>query len=355
MASTFAAAARSFDGWIEGPASLVSECWRAMRRGGRIDVHLGADGSLRIPAGSKDTAALMIVPTGALDPAAANRLSAMLVGRQVGLLMPSAWVIERRLELPPEAAAHLDGIVASRIGSLSPLPPQDVLFGHKVLNVDRAGRKMEAGIAIVPRARLAAAIEAIEGAGVREVTVEAPLSDGSRVLLLPARSGRGRGHGPAKIALTLLLLLALIAGLGALVARPLLDGAGQERRAGIEARAEAARRIISAASAPADAVTGPEQGALRLKSDAVSALGALDDLAAALPLHSHATEILLADGKIRLSGVTSDLPDVLTKLESSGRFAESRLVGSAITSEDGVTSEFVLETRPLIRTGGELK
>ena len=48
------------------------------------------------------------------------------------------------------------------------------------------------------------------------------------------------------------------------------------------------------------------------------------------------------------------MPDVLTALESSGRFVESRLVGPATRSQDGTTSDFVLETLPLIRTGGGL-
>ena len=87
----------------------------------------------------------------------------------------------------------------------------------------------------------------------------------------------------------------------------------------------------------------------------IPALGALDDLAAALPLHAYATEIVLADGLLRVAGRTSDLPDVLTALESSGRFAGSRLIGTAQLSADGVSSDFVVETRPLIRTGGGVR
>ena len=91
------------------------------------------------------------------------------------------------------------------------------------------------------------------------------------------------------------------------------------------------------------------------KNDTISAIGALDDLAEALPVHSFATEVALAEGKLRLAGRTYDLPDVLTALESSGRFADSALIGPAVRGEDERSSLFTLETRPLIRSGGELK
>ena len=61
------------------------------------------------------------------------------------------------------------------------------------------------------------------------------------------------------------------------------------------------------------------------------------------------------EGRIRLTGRTSDLPDVLTQLESSGRFLDSKLVGTAQRAADGYSSDFELETRPLIRTGGALR
>ena len=79
------------------------------------------------------------------------------------------------------------------------------------------------------------------------------------------------------------------------------------------------------------------------------------NLASALPRHSFATEITYADGRLRLGGRTMDLPDALTALESSGRFADSRPVGALTREEGGVFGDFVLETRPLIRTGGMLE
>ena len=43
---------------------------------------------------------------------------------------------------------------------------------------------------------------------------------------------------------------------------------------------------------------------------------------------------------MRLAGRTSDLPGLLTALESSGLFTDSRLVGTATRAEDALLSRF---------------
>ncbi|MEO4001257.1 PilN domain-containing protein [Mesorhizobium sp. CAU 1732] len=355
MASPFTAAIRSMDDWIAGPASLLDELAR-VKSGSRVIVSVADDGSaLEIrPASSRKPSAPLSVPISpdAQPPAA---LRTAVNGKTVHLGIPESWVIARRIELPMEAASHVEGIVASRMGALSPLPVSDIYFGHRVLEIDREARQMTVAVAIVPRSRVAAALACLNVTEARQVLISAPFPEGGAVTVSTHRQQGSGTRGRIKFLLAGVLGISVVAAITALAARPLIKDSYAERRAAVEARAEKARQAITLAATPYKADSAPEQTALNIKEDAVSALAALDDLAQALPTHSYATEVSFADGRMRLLGRTIDVPEVLTALESSGRFEDSKLVGPALRGEDGVTSEFDVDTRPLIRTGSSLR
>ena len=355
MLGTAATLARRFDGWIDGPAALAVELTRAGRRGQAVAVTFADDGGVSIGDGQrKSQPVILSTRSGGLETPAA--IAAAVEGKAVTISVPNAWIIRRSLELPLEAAVHVDGIVASRLSALSPIPPADVLFGHHVTEIDRAARKLHVEVLILPRARIAKMLEWVVAGKAREVEIVAPGLADRPVTLMPKRMGSAGRNRAAKIALSSVIALSVLVGLAGLLTRPIVSFDLDTRRARLEARAEIARRAISDATQPATgAATLPEQAALGMKNDSVSALGALDDLAAALPLHAYASEIVLDGDVLRVSGRTSDLPDVLTSLESSGRFAGTRQIGAATRIENGPLSEFVVETRPLIRTGGALK
>lgn len=354
MVSSFTAAIRGLDDWIAGPASLLDEIIR-IKSGSRIIAAVSDDGSvieIQPASGRKPSAPLSLPLSESEEPPAALRSVAN--GKTIHLGIPANWVIARRLELPMEAASHLDGIVASRMGALSPLTISDIYFGHRVLEIDREARQMIVAVAIVPRARVAAALACLAVTDARQILISAPFPECDEVIVSTYRQQGSGTRGRIKFVLAGILGISLVAAITTLAAQPLIKKSYAERRAAVEVRAERARRAIALAEVP-EAETAPEQAALNIKDDAVSALAALDDLAEALPLHSYATEISFANGRMRLSGRTTDVPEVLTALESSGRFEDSRLVGPALRGEDGVTSEFDVDTQPLIRTGGMLR
>lgn len=347
---------RKFDAWLDGPASLVGDAMRALNPGKRLTLKLAPDGrSAEIVQAQAARETVLSVPLGEKDDAETRaRFAAMARDCAVSVVAPADWIIERRIELPLEAAGHVDGVVATRLSALSPLPPSETLSGHRVLDADRASGKMIVAVAILPKARIRPVLDLIAGTEAREIDVQAPLGD-EIITLMPRRAGSSGRHGASKRLLAALLVLTTIIAIAALATRPVLGLSLAGQRAELERRADAARAVIAEAASPATAATMPEEAALQMKNDAVSTLGALDDLAAALPMHAHAAEIVFADGLLRIAGSTSDLPDVLTSLESSGRFSGSRLIGTAQLSADGISSDFVVETRPLIRTGGALR
>jgi hypothetical protein len=356
MASPFTAAIRGMDDWIAGPASLLDEFARA-KSGSRVVARVADDdGSaleIELATGRKPSAPLLVPISPDTQPPAALRTA--VNGKAVHLGIPASWVIARRIELPMEAASHVEGIVTSRMGALSPLPASDIHFGHRVLGISREARQITVAVAVVPRSRVAAALACLNVAEARQVVISAPLPEGNAVEVSTQRQVVAGARGRIKFVLAGVLGASLAAAVTALAVRPMIHDSYAERRAAVEIRAEKARQAIALAATPDKAETAPEQEALNIKDDAVSALGALDDLAGALPTHSYATEVSFADGRMRLSGRTMDVPEVLTALESSGRFEDSKLVGPALRGEDGLTSEFEVDTRPLIRTGGALR
>ena len=355
MASPFTAVIRGMDDWIAGPASLLDELSR-VKSGSRVIGSVADDGSeleIRPVSGRKPSAPLSMPISEDAQPSAAFRSA--VNGKTVHLGIPASWVIARRIELPMEAVSHLDGIVASRMGALSPLPVSDIYFGHKVLEIAREARQVTVAVAVVPRSRVAAALACLNVTEARQVLISAPLPEGGDVTVSTFRQLGTGTRGRMKLLLAGILGTSIVAAIAALAVGPMIKDSYAERRGAVEIRAEKARQAIAFAATPVKAQTAPEQTALNIKDDAVSALGALNDLAEALPLHSYATEVSFADGRIRLSGRTLDVPEVLTALESSGRFEDSKLVGPALRGEDGVTSEFEVDTRPLLRTGGSLR
>ena len=115
------------------------------------------------------------------------------------------------------------------------------------------------------------------------MTVEAPFGENDRITLYPRRSGVAVSHRRVKRLTTMLLAASVASTLAVFVAGPFVDAYYEGRRAEFEARAATARAAIVAAAQPDKAATLPEQAALDLKNDSISALGALDDLATALP------------------------------------------------------------------------
>lgn len=340
------------DGWLFKPASLLDEWARALRPRRRVELSVSTDGAnlLAMPArGGRPAAEFPLKGTDTSGTAA--RLKEMIAGRRVRILVPSTWIVERSIELPLEAASHLTGIVASRLSALSPVPPAEALHGYRVSQTDRVRQKIEVSVAIVPKVRLAGLLGLLAAANPREIDLRAMLADGGEITLMSSRGGPARATG-AKAFLAVLLILAVGAAGAALGARAWLGAEMAEERAALERRADAARDTIAAASAPVVAESVPEQVAQRIKQEAISVIGALDDLAAAMPLQAHAVEISLEGETMRLAGRTSDLPGLLTALESSGRFTDSRLVGTATRAEDALLSDFVVQTRPLALTGG---
>jgi hypothetical protein len=352
MASPFTTAIRGMDDWITGPASLLDELVRA-KSGSRVIARVADDGSaLEIePATSRKPSAPLLIPVSP-DAQAPAALRTAVNGKTVHLGIPASWMIARRIDLPMEAASHVEGIVTSRMGALSPLPASDIYFGQRVFGINHEARQITVAVAIVPRSRVATALACLNVAEARQVVISAPFPEGDAVEVLTQRQRVGGTRGRIKFVLAGALGVSLVAAITALAVRPMIQDSYSERRAAVEIRAEKARQAIALAAAPDKADTAPEQEALNIKDDAISALAALDDLAEALPTHSYAIEVSFADGRMRLSGRTMDVPEVLTALESSGRFEDSKLVGPALRGEDGVTSEFEVDTRPLTRTGG---
>ncbi len=100
MRSSFGAALRALDGWIDGPATLINERWHAMRPGDRVVARIAEDGrSVTLSSDGKGTTSQSLVPLEPQQEAQARAaLGTMLAERDVTIVVPQPWVIERRVD-----------------------------------------------------------------------------------------------------------------------------------------------------------------------------------------------------------------------------------------------------------------
>jgi general secretion pathway protein L len=339
------------DDWFDGPASWLAERAGARRSVRPLAARLHADGTLHLTA-TRGSAA-MIIPKADNAPqpvvAAARK---RIEGRTVSLALPDDAIIRRTLTLPAEAAEHLQGIIAARLAALSPLPAESVDTGHRVLSTAQDG-KIEVEVLIAPKARTAEAMTVLTRLGASALL----LTGGERdvVLSSPGATAQPRqtGRKAIKFGLKVTTLLSVLA-LGAVVAGgPAVMASLELEGESFALRAEAAKAKIAALAGRTKALGTNEEQALALKDQAVSLALALDDLAAAMPDTAHALEVAFANGVFTISGRASDVPQLVTALEESGRFSQTALLGQSSDEEEGETGQtaFSLATRPSALSG----
>ncbi|MCU0830234.1 MAG: PilN domain-containing protein [Rhizobiaceae bacterium] len=341
------------DDWFDGPAGWLAERLAVRRAPRLMPAQLHEDGTLHLGAGRGGGA--MVVPKAETAPQALlNAARKRIEGRSVSLALPDNALIRRTLTLPAEAAEHLGGIVAARLAALSPFPADAVHAGHRIIAAARDG-KIEVEVLIAPKAASADAASVFSRLGASAVR----LTGGAEAVVLSAPGAvekpREAGRKAIKLSLKVVTLLCGISLATLLAGAPYVMSALELESQSFALRTEAAKAKIAALAGRTEALGSAEEQALAIKDNAISIALALDDLARAMPDSAHAMEIAFADGVFTISGRASDVPELVTALEESGRFTATALLGqSADEDETGVGGpvEFQLTTRPLALAGG---
>lgn len=346
VANRFSSALAWIETRLDAAASLLAEMLGPLSRRGEVAVPFDpARGVLTLP-GSVQEASLDLGP----EPGAGWGVS----GKPVRLIVGADHSTMRTIELPAAARTYMQSIVAQKIPELSPVAPSQLAYGYRILTAAAAAATLQAEVYLVRKNRLDPALTALRAAGAPGASVSVATADGARIgLAMP-----GADSGAFALRVRRWLTRGVYTGAAiiafAYVAAPFIDGWFDDAARALTVRQQDARRIVHGGRGMLAAKTDAERQAVAAKGAAVPVLGALNALAEAMPDGSYATEITFDGQQFRLTGRSTDVPGMLTKLEESGAFAQSALQGPVRKAEGG-PDFFDLSTTPVFgqRQGAE--
>ena len=247
-------------------------------------------------------------------------------------------VLSKTVTLPLAAERDLSQVLAFEMERETPFSAEEIFWTHRVVERDREHGRLSAQLLLVPRARLAALIEALNRTGILPKRAEVAIG-AERSVLLPldgdGRSETLRGHRMLRWP-----ALALCAGLALAVAvtpfarqaassAALDETIAKGRSAATEA--ETVRREIQRLSGSAELIDSERDKAGR----PLEVLAALTQL---LPTDTYLTEFRQQQQKVMLSGRSGGASRLIGALAASDRLRNPSFA-APVTRIDAIPAE----------------
>ena len=253
-----------------------------------------------------------------LDEAGLRTARSMLGTRRrpaIILRLPPGMSLEREVTLPRAAEQGLDRVVRYEMDRFTPFTVEEVFYSYSLLRRDEARSRIVIGIVLVPRARVASALETMRQLQLSPTLLEAANSSGELQLIpltAPATGElRWRGRGLVAAGVTCAALAV------AVVVLPFWRQA--EARSEVEARiaalkpqlerAEAVRRKLAADAESVD-VFSAEHARV---GNALQAIATLTDI---LPDDTHLISLVMQKREVSLQGESAAAAKLLTTLSA---------------------------------------
>jgi general secretion pathway protein L len=227
------------------------------------------------------------------DATTASDYDAVQSGERIELLIGDDLSIDDRIELPFAPRADIEALIALRVESDAPFPAGETRFVSRI-SAPRQ-EKVMVDIALFERARIEAAIEAIEARGANVITVGRKRADGGSWSVAPAwrQVEEKRPNWAALPAMVRSAILGLVIAAGSLAAAVIYT----------EMRVETLRPSASAALDGLAAQAKRDAQLMELRNrQGVSAnlLSALDQLSEKLADGTWLEQVTLEGGKLTL-------------------------------------------------------
>jgi general secretion pathway protein L len=329
--------------WIENLAAVLAglhEAWRTRRT-----LFIACDGGnlvvRRQPAGTAE---------GATEPGEPLTAAHRGLGRGhfVTLELPAEQTVLRRISVPAQAHEFLAGIVRNQIDRLSPWPIDQAVYGIDAVPSATDPAQLDARVLLAARHDLDSLRERLAAFGLaadrivardRTASVPTPIvlwsrfdagADGEL-----ERSGRRIGAA----------VLAMVAVTVALSAWALVTaGWIRDETDDVAARAALLQRRLQPAEA-AKASRDPAERAWALKETSPSGVMILETLSRVLPDDAYVTELSLQKATMRITGLASDVPALVSPLEQSGLLTQVHFFAPTTRGPDGARYWFHIEAR----------
>jgi general secretion pathway protein L len=256
----------------------------------------------------------------------------------VVLELPPQDVLVAHMSVPAQAGAFLEGVVRNQIDRLSPWRANDVNYGYSAQPNEKQSGLLNVRLFIARSAAMDAMRQALTGLGLSldRIVVRDPGDAASEPVVIwerladaaidDLRNARRRVTQvlAACVALSLVLSVWMVLSAQSI----------QERSAELTASNRALQRQMQTSAAVPAAGIEPARAAWHLKETAPSAVMTLESLSRALPDAAYVKEFDLQNDVLRISGLTSDAPLLVSALEDSGYFTDVHFFAPTTRTSD---------------------
>ncbi|GAB4519933.1 MAG: hypothetical protein Tsb0010_04240 [Parvularculaceae bacterium] len=266
----------------------------------------------------------------------------------VTLTIPQNFALLKQILLPRSARADLPTIIRNQIDWVTPFRPEQCYYGWTARPA--SDNQLAIELAVTPKARLAEICKILKSWGleVARLRVIAPAGDINLYADGEAAPIRAFSRSPAEK--SVLAIAASLALLG--VAATIFNAV---RLNGLEARAESLRAAAVEAAAMRNRYEEARRNAAMLverKSSHLPAIAVLNETTRVLDDETWLEQFVLRDGEVQLIGYSAQASMVLSALESSPIFSNTRFI-AAVTFENDLNAERFHVAADLKRFAGD--
>jgi general secretion pathway protein L len=336
------------DGLVDAWIALAGRVWQRQRI---ALVHDGDGYAVQTSGGQPGTEKLRL-ETGDDGPYfAPPELAAKLRSRDIDLVLAPDEVLVRTLDpLPGESRQYLDSIVHHQLERVAPWRADDVLHTYRVEPAERGNDRVLVTVIATARSLHAQLLEALKALRPREIRLVCRGQQaGDEMVAIPVDNGAAAAARRTRLrrlvtATVSLLLLAIVGGAS------LLSWTWYTTDAELAVVAEsvaAQRKRLIAERRAAPTTDQDLKSMVQRRWTTPYTVLALNALAKALPDNTWLSEVRVAEGRIRMVGISKDVPGLVPLIEASPVFAGATFYAPTARLPAGQGDRFHLEARLL--------
>jgi len=256
---------------------------------------------------------------------APEQLAATLRDRDIDLVLSPDEVLVRTLDpLPGESRQYLDSIVHHQLERVAPWRADDVLHTFRVAPAERGNDRLLVTVIATARSLHAQLLDGLSALRPREIRLLCrDVQVGNEAVAIPVDNGAAaaarRIRLRRQIGATIALLLFVVVG-GASFLGWTLYKTETELAVASEGVAQQRKQLIAQRRA-APTTDQDLKSMVERRWNTPYAVLALNALAKALPDNTWLSEVRVSEGRIRMVGISKDVPGLVPLIEASPAFA----------------------------------
>ncbi|MCI0599584.1 MAG: PilN domain-containing protein [Beijerinckiaceae bacterium] len=283
------------------------------------------------------------ITDGCVEAELSAKLTQILKGTEVELVLQPSRFMVRILELPRRASDFLEGIVRAQIDRLTPWSAANAAFGWHPA-AEAGTDRMVVTIAATGRTLIAPFMKAAAGLGADLIVVSAalqdPLPDAAVIKICEQKVAQQAGLRRTRRVLVGLLAAAFVLSALSVTASVTIGDELVARRDDLASRISERRAAIQPGHDRAsDAVLELQRRKHAIPSSAII----IEALSRVLPDHTYLTELRILGDKLQIIGVTRDAPSLIRLIDQTPHFSKATFFAPTTRSAAESREHFSIE------------